>query len=106
MTASWRAPTFMLVLVAGLYIAARPWLIESVGAHRLVMIVVGISLFVGLAVAWWQARTRRYECPACQHVFAVSMFRNLASQDWFGHLRARCPSCETQSWCDHIQPDQ
>lgn len=103
MTASWRAPALMLLLIAGLYVAARPWLIDSLGGPRLAALVVGVSLFVGVAIAWWQARTRRYECPACQHVFGRSMLRHLASQNWFGRLRTHCPSCGEHSWCDYVQ---
>lgn len=100
MTVSWRGPTLMLLLVAALYVAVRPWLIDAVGPQLLVAAVCGGAVVVGVTIAWWQARTRRYICPACSHTFTVSMLRNLLSQNWFGRLRATCPSCKTRSWCE------
>lgn len=97
---SWRGPALILVLVAALYVVARPWLLETFGAATLVLVVVGASMIVSIAVAWWQARNRHYTCPACAHVFGASMLRNLTSQNWFGRLRTRCPSCGERSWCD------
>ena len=95
----------MLVLITALYVAVRPWLIDSVGIPALVLFVLVTGTVVSVAIAWWQARNRRYICPACTHVFPVSVRRNLASQNWFGRLHARCPSCDRQSWCD-IAPDE
>jgi disulfide bond formation protein DsbB len=99
---SWRGPALILVLVAALYVIARPWLLETFGAATLVLVVFGAGMVVSITVAWWQARNRLYTCPACAHVFGVSMLRNLASQNWFGRLHAHCPSCGEQSWCDLV----
>jgi hypothetical protein len=100
MTMSWRAPVLMLVLIAALYLAARPWLLDSLGAANIAIGVVLAAVFLSLIVAWWQARRRQYTCPCCAHVFGVSMLRNLASQNWFGRLHTICPSCDKYEWCD------
>lgn len=97
---SWRAPALMLVLVAALYVAVRPRLIDTVGIANIVLLVIAVGTVVSLVIAWWQSRNRRYACPACAHVFPVSMLRNLANQNWFGRLHTRCPACDKQSWCD------
>jgi hypothetical protein len=97
---SWRGPALMLLLVAALYVAARPGLVDAVGGVNLAVGVVAAAAMVSLAVAWWQARTRRYACPTCAHVFGVSMARNLTGQNWSGRLHTRCPSCGERNWCD------
>ena len=90
----------MLLLVAALYVTARPWLIDAVGGLNLAVTVVVVATILSLVVAWWQARSRRYSCPSCAHEFGVSMGRNLASQNWLGRLHADCPSCGERNWCD------
>jgi hypothetical protein len=95
----------MLVLVAALYVAVRPWLIDTFGVPSIVVLVLVTGTVVSLVLAWWQSRNRRYTCPACAHVFPVTMLRNLASQNWFGRLHTRCPSCDKLSWCDIATDD-
>ena len=99
---SWRGPALMLLLVAALYVAARPRLVDAVGGVTLAVGVVAAAAMVSLVVAWWQARTRRYACPACAHRFGVSMTGNLTGQNWSGRLHARCPSCGERNWCDVV----
>ncbi|HJP30151.1 MAG TPA: hypothetical protein QGF95_06320 [Candidatus Latescibacteria bacterium] len=101
---SWRGPALMLILVSTLYIAARPWLIDTVGGPNLALGIVAASVVLSLAVAGWQARTRRYACPACAHEFGVTLVRNLVSQNWFGRLHTQCPACGEKAWCD-VAPD-
>jgi hypothetical protein len=103
---SWRAVTLLLVLVTALYVAARPWLIDIVGVPNLMLLVIATGVVVSLVASWWQAHNRRYVCPACAHVFSVSMLRNLVSQNWFGRLHCRCPACDEQAWCDIATDDQ
>ena len=104
-TMSWRGPALMLLLVATLYVTERPWLIDAFGALNLAVAAAAAATIVSLAVAWWQARTRRYTCPACAHLFGVSISRNLTGQNWLGRLHTSCPSCGERNWCD-VAPGQ
>ena len=92
----------MLVLVAGLYVGVRPWLLDHVGPAGLAVAVVGGCTGLGLAVATWQSRRRRYLCPACGARFAVSLWHHLIGQNWFGRLRTRCPACGQKHWCESV----
>ena len=102
MLTSWRAPAVILLCVAGLYAVARPWLIESLGLAACLIIVLVAGLLAGLGAAGWQAHRRRYACPGCGHLFSASTVRHLLSQDWFGGLRCRCPSCGQVEGCQPV----
>ena len=99
---SWRAPAVMLLFIAGLYLFARPWLIERLGLVTCLIIVLAGCLAAGLGTAAWQAHRRRYACPDCGHLFSASTGRHLRSQDWFGRLRCRCPSCGQVGSCQPV----
>lgn len=99
---SWRAPAVMLLCVAVLYVGVRPWLLERFGATAVAATIAAACVTLGLGTAFWHSRHRRYACPACGHAFAASTLRNLASQDWIGRLRARCPACGARDWCDPV----
>lgn len=99
---SWRAPAVMLLFVAGLYALARPWLLQSLGLAASLVLVLAAGLLAGLAAAVWQARRRRYACPDCEHLFGASTMRHLLSQDWFGRVRCRCPSCGRVHRCQPV----
>ncbi|MCY3735291.1 MAG: hypothetical protein OXG13_02745 [Gemmatimonadaceae bacterium] len=102
MLTSWRAPAVMLLFVAGLYLLARPWLIERFGLVTCVIVVLAACLVAGIGAAAWQARRRRYACPGCEHLFGASTMRHLLSQDWFGRVRCRCPSCGRVHRCQPV----
>ena len=99
---SWRAPAVMLLFVAGLYLFARPWLIERFGLITCLIVVLAACLAAGLCAAAWQAHRRRYACPACGHHFSASTAHHLRNQDWFGRLRCRCPSCGQVETCQPV----
>ena len=102
MLTSWRAPAVMLLFIAGLYLFARPWLIERFGLVTCLIIVLAACLAAGIGAAAWQARRRRYTCPGCGHLFGASTARHLLGQDWFGRLRCRCPSCGQVEGCQPV----
>lgn len=92
----------MLLFVAGLYVLARPWLIERFGLVTSGIVVLAACLAAGIGAAAWQARRRRYACPDCEHLFGTSTMRHLLSQDWFGRVRCRCPSCGRVHRCQPV----
>lgn len=105
MVTSWRTSAVILLCVAAIYVVVRPWWIESFGPVAYALTVVGAAAVIGVGVAIWHAHRRRYACGHCGHTFAVTALRHLLSQNWFGRLRTRCPSCTEVGWCEVAADD-
>jgi predicted RNA-binding Zn-ribbon protein involved in translation (DUF1610 family) len=86
----------MLLLIAALYTATRPQLLETVGVQPLVGGVVALAAVVAVALAAARARAQRLRCPSCGHEFHLSTGGQLVGQDWSGDVRGTCPSCGTR----------